>query len=161
MRKTYTQKLILTFYKMKKILILIISILISSCSKSQLNFEDFKTEELPKNNNIETIDQTKLNQVKNLLKNWTKNNIEDITKKTDDNTWTIKTNDISNKNSIIWPTKNTSNSKIPTSIKQNNIINNEVKNETWVLTKEELEIIENTKDWEIDELINILFKDLN
>gem|GEM_PF-6961556 len=54
---------------MKKILILIISILISSCSKSQLNFEDFKTEELPKNNNIETIDQTKLNQVKNLLKN--------------------------------------------------------------------------------------------
>ncbi len=33
--------------------------------------------------------------------------------------------------------------------------------ESWVLSDKELEIIENTSSWEIDNLIDILFQDLN
>ncbi|MDD3302456.1 MAG: hypothetical protein PHN31_02795 [Candidatus Gracilibacteria bacterium] len=145
---------------MKKILILIISILMSSCSKTQLNFEDYKTEDTQQNNNVESIDETKLNQVKNLLKNDTENDIKNITEKTED-TEITNTSSTSKITSTKTPITNTSNSKTHSSTKQNNNTNNEIKNETGILTKEELEIIENTKDGEIDELINILFKDLN
>jgi hypothetical protein len=33
--------------------------------------------------------------------------------------------------------------------------------ESWILNEKDLKIIENTNSWEIDELIDILFQDLN
>lgn len=51
-------------------------------------------------------------------------------------------------NEAISPTKNTATWKINTT-------------ESWILSDKEIKIIENTNTWEIDELIDILFQDLN
>ena len=87
-----------------------------------------------------------MEQIKNLLKN--EQNIESI----------VET----------WTQNNVQKNEVPIKIKYKTpaitTINNTTKfqtTETWILTTEELNIIENTTDWEIDKLIDILFKDLN
>lgn len=114
--------------------------LLLSCSQKQ---ESENNTNLIEQNNTswDTLDSEKIDQIKNLL--------ETDNKETTVNTWieektNIKTN-TPNKPKINTENKNT--------IKENT--------ETWVLTEEEIDIIDNTTDAEIDELIDILFKDIN
>lgn len=157
MKKIYLQKLVLTLIKMKKIVFLIILTFISSCYKIENEENTINNSEKNISNN-EIINQENLDKVKNLLKP-EKNEIINITQ-----TW----NEIKKEQPIIQKKENKNNLNFQKNKEilktENNIQNQENSNtetETWVLSQEELKIIENTSDWEIDELINILFQDVN
>lgn len=124
----HLQKLVLIFYKMKKLSYLLLFIILISCSKNKEIKENplfLVTWSIIENN----IDNEKVDQIKVLL--------NDEENKDTKNEGIVKTEEKPN----LTPTLNEN-------------------TETWVLTEEELNIIENTTDWEIDELIDILFKDL-
>ncbi len=125
---------------MKKIIYLLLFIILISCSKNT----EVEEENIPIMlwNTIENdIEAEKIDQIENFLKD--KQNIEPITR--------------------IWTQNNVQKNELPIKIKNKNPITTPINktSEYWVLTKEELNIIENTTDWEIDKLIDILFKDLN
>jgi hypothetical protein len=129
---------------MKKIIYLLLFIILISCSKHK---------EVEEKNNIllntwsvieNNIDDNKIDQIKNLL-NDTKNIIIEPGSKNEVQKNEISTK-IKDKTPIITSINNTTKSKAT---------------ESWILTEEELNIIENTTDWEIDKLIDLLFKDLN
>lgn len=139
-KKILLQKLVLTLYKMKKIIFLLLILLLVSCWKEKeikktiLNINTWSKIE-------NTIDSEKVVQIKNLLK---VNKDEILILETWSNNEKTKTITQKKTNWIypvgIWAENNT---------------------ETWILSEEEINIIENTTDGEIDELIDILFKDLN
>jgi hypothetical protein len=127
---------------MKKFTYLLLLIVLFSCSKHK----EVKEENIPIIvwNTIENdFENEKIDQIKNLLKD--NKNIEPI----------IET----------WAQNNIQKNESPIKIKDKTPIitpiNKTIKSKTSILTEEELNIIENTTDWEIDKLIDILFKDLN
>lgn len=135
-KKMFLQKLLLILYNMKKIISLILlSVIVISCSKNrEIKAENFQF--ITWNQSNDSSEVKKIEQIRLLL--------NDNENKTDENkTTVIKTDTKINKEektSVITPENNS---------------------ETWILTEEEINIIENTTDWEIDQLIDIIFKDLN
>lgn len=135
---------------MKTYIYLIILIFLSSCSI-------FKNE-IEKENNFwnESINEEKLNDIKTLLSPEIKENTEIISQSWEViSTWTEifkQEKEIIPKPKKIEITQDTK--------KQENLSEVKKNYESWVLTPEEIEIIESTTDWEIDELIDLLFKDL-
>lgn len=126
---------------MRKFIIIWILILLTSCSqKNETNNTNFIETE---NINWETLDSEKIDQIKSLLSD------EEKDSTINSSTWVIK------------PTNNNvKKTDFPTII-INDKTNNLIKTDTWILTEEEIDIIDNTADAEIDELIDILFKDIN
>lgn len=135
---------------MKTYIYLILLIFLSSCSifKNEINKED--------NFWNESISQEKLNDIKTLLSPNTKENTEIVSQSWKVIlTWSeVKKEEIK----IINPPKKIE--VIQDTKKQETTIENTEIYESWVLTQEEIEIIESTTDSEIDELIDLLFKDL-
>lgn len=72
-----------------------------------------------------------------------------------ENTWSII--DTKTDEQSLKEVKNLLEDEAPSTIK---IVEKE-DTESWVLSDKEIEIIENTSSWEIDNLIDILFQDLN
>lgn len=125
---------------MRKIVYLLLILLLVSCWKDkEINTPVLITNTWSKITN--TIDDEKIVQIKELLKSEKELNLIIETWSQNEVPKTItprKTNGTTP--SVTWVENYT---------------------ETWVLTEEEINIIENTTDWEIDELIDILFRDLN
>lgn len=135
---------------MKTYIYLIMLIFLSSCWI-------FKNE-IEKENNFwnENINEDKLNDIKTLLSPEIKENIEIISQSWEViSTWTEL---IKQEKEIIPKPKKI---EITQDIKkQESVIEVSENYESWVLTPEEIEIIESTNDENIDELIDLLFKDL-
>lgn len=132
---------------MKRIIYLVLLIILISCSK----YKNTDETNIPINiwNTVwSDIDNEKIDQITKLLKTDNNKEISDI--ETITKTWTENNIQISEDSKKIKY-------KIP-------VITTTPKSsstDTWILTEEEINIIENTTDWEIDKLIDILFKDLN
>ncbi|NDK08209.1 hypothetical protein EOM39_03085 [Candidatus Gracilibacteria bacterium] len=126
---------------MRKFIIIGILILLTSCSqKNETNNTNFIETE---NINGETLDSEKIDQIKSLLSDEEKDST------------------INSSTGVIKPTNNNvKKTDFPTII-INDKTNNLIKTDTGILTEEEIDIIDNTADAEIDELIDILFKDIN
>lgn len=127
---------------MKKYIIIWILVMLTSCSQkheTNNNTNFIETENI----NWDTLDSEKIGQIKNLLSD------EEKDSTINSSTWVI----------------NPINNNIKKIDSENTILkdktNNFIETDTWILTEEELDIINNTADAEIDELIDILFKDLN
>lgn len=155
---------------MKKITLLIIIFFMYSCSI--LNTEKQNID----NSSYEYIDEKKLKDIRNILKpdditeekisnNTGEELITNTKEELKNQTWSKITenkkqiNNTKNKviNKNIDPKIENILESSWTEIKNENIIQN---TESWIFTEEELNIINNITEWEVDKLIDILFKDL-